>query len=521
MSPIGAVRVFRTAPFMFNEAKITTDKVANMSKDSHVDNPNGVGFFGLVGMVVSSCIGTGVFALTGQLANVASPGAALIAWVVCGLGFLMLALSLANVGSKRPDLDGACAYAEEGFGPFHGFISGWGYWLSAWLGNVGFGTMIAQVLGSDYCLGTIMPGVFSDPVTGNPAVVGVVVVSLVLWGITFLVIRGVESAAAFNAIVMVIKIASILLFIAFSCFAFNAGVFTADFWGTAARNATIIAANGVELGSVANQVMQCILIMMWVFIGVEGASVMSGRAKRKSEVGSATIIGLIVLLALYIGASVIPYGVVDYADLVAAPKPATISVFEQLAPGWGGAFISWAIIISVCGSWLSFTMLPAEVSSMMADHGLLPKSWGEVNAKGAPQMALIIVGALTEAFIIIATFAADAYTFAISMCTVTIVVTWAYAAAYQVKLSRERGESGQAVIGILALVFQVVGVLFTGWGFLLLACLGYIPGFLFYRKALSESGKSMGKGQAICAVVIAILGIISIPMTFAGIIPVF
>ena len=147
-----------------------------MSHDSHVDNPRGVGFFGLVGMVVSSCIGSGVFALTGQLANVASPGAALVA---C-LGFLLLALSLSNVGAKRPDLDGICAYAEEGFGKFHGFISGWGYWLSAWLGNVGFGTMIAQVLGSDYCLGTIMPGVFSDPATGNPAIVGVVVVHRLL-----------------------------------------------------------------------------------------------------------------------------------------------------------------------------------------------------------------------------------------------------------------------------------------------------------------------------------------------------
>lgn len=79
MSPIGAVRIFRTAPNLFNDANLTTDKVTVMSKDSHVDNPNGVGFFGLVGMVVSSCIGTGVFALTGQLANVASPGAALVA----------------------------------------------------------------------------------------------------------------------------------------------------------------------------------------------------------------------------------------------------------------------------------------------------------------------------------------------------------------------------------------------------------------------------------------------------------
>lgn len=40
-------------------------------------------------------------------------------------------------------------------------------------------------------------------------------------------------------------------------------------------------------------------------------------------------------------------------------------------------------------------------------------------------MALLIVGVLTEVFIIIATSAADAYTFAISMCTVTIATTWA------------------------------------------------------------------------------------------------
>lgn len=31
-----------------------------MSHDTHVDNPNGVGYFGLIGLVVSSCIGSGV-----------------------------------------------------------------------------------------------------------------------------------------------------------------------------------------------------------------------------------------------------------------------------------------------------------------------------------------------------------------------------------------------------------------------------------------------------------------------------
>jgi arginine:ornithine antiporter/lysine permease len=248
---------------------------------------------------------------------------------------------------------------------------------------------------------------------------------------------------------------------------------------------------------------------------------MSKRARKKSEIGSATILGLVVLLVLYICASVLPYGVLPYKDLVAAPKPATITVFESMAPGWGGAFISWAIIISVCGSWLSFTMLPAECTSMMADHGLLPKSWDERNKANAPQMSLLIVAVLTEIFIIIATFAADAYTFAISMCTVTIVITWAFAAAYQVKYSVENHEGLQAFFGVLALLFQVVGVMFTGWGFLLLACLGYIPGMYFYKKAREENGGSVTKAEWAVFAVIAVLGIISIPLTAVGIIPVF
>lgn len=480
----------------------------------------GIGLIGLIGLVVSSCIGSGVFALTGQLANVAAPGSAIVAWLVCGFGFLMLALSLANLGAKRSDIDGIFAYAEEGFGPFAGFISGWGYWLSAWLGNVGFATMVIQVLCG------LNPDLFGMP--DAPNVVVVVLVSVVLWALTFLVINGVESAAVLNAIVMAVKIISILAFILFSTFAFNAGVFTADFWGTlydnalAAGGAMPLGEDAVELGSVSTQVTNCILVMMWVFIGIEGASVMSARAEKKSDVGKATILGLVVLLVLYIGASVLPYGVMPYEELMVLDKPATVGVFEYLAPGWGGTFISIAIIISVLGSWLSFTMLPAETSSLMSEHKLLPDSWNKMNKKNSPQMALLIVGVCTQVFLIIALMAADAYTFAISMCTVTIVVSWALAAAFQVKYSLEKKEMGQVVIGVIALLFQVIGVMFTGWGFLLLGCLGYVPGIIFYAQARKAAGhKGLSKGEWIATAIITLLGVVSIPMTFMGIIPVF
>ena len=482
------------------------------------EEKKGLGLLALVGMVVSSCIGSGVFATAGQLANAASPGGALVSWLIAGLGFAFLALALANLGAKRPEIEGLFQYASAGFGDFWGFVSGWGYWLSAWLGNVGFATMVAQTLAG------AMPAVFSTGEAGVPNVMAIVAVSAILWIITFLVINGVESAAALNAIVMVVKVASILVFIGFCIISFNAGVFTEDFWGTMSRNVAIMAQNGAELGGLSDQVINCLLIMMWMFIGIEGACVMSARAEKKSDVGKATIIGLLVLLVLYIGASVLPYGVMPYEDLIAAPSPATVTVFETLAPGWGGNFLSIAIIVSVLGSWLSFTMLPAETSSDMCKEHLLPASWNKMNAKGAPQMALIIVGVCTQVFFIIASFAADAYTFAISMCTVTIIISWTLAAFYQIKIGLEDHDTLNLVFGVLAALFQVVTVILSGWTFMLLACLGYIPGFIFYAQARKEAGAEgigLNKTEMILAVVISILGIISIPMTFAGIIPVF
>ena len=104
----------------------------------------GLGLFALIGLVVSSCIGSGIFALTGQLAEAASPGGALLGWLVAGIGFLTLALSLVNLSKKKPELTGIFQYATEGFGPLAGFVSGWGYWLSDWVGSVAFATMMCR-----------------------------------------------------------------------------------------------------------------------------------------------------------------------------------------------------------------------------------------------------------------------------------------------------------------------------------------------------------------------------------------
>lgn len=474
------------------------------------EKKKGIGLIGLIGMVISSCIGSGVFAITGQLAGVASPGAVLIAWLIVGVGFLALAFSLNNLTEKRSDLHGIFSYADAGWGPLAGFISGWGYWLSAWLGNVAFATMMMSTIG--YFYPAFLPG---------NTIPCIIIAFIVMWALTYLVIRGVESAAFLNAIVMVCKVAAIAVTLIFGIFLFNAGIFTADFWGNVYDNAVAAGQYGpgaAPLGGVGTQIFNCMIIMMWCFVGIEGASVVSSRAARKTDVGKATLIGFICLMLIYVGASVLPYGYMSSTEVAALDYPALVYVFSSMAPGWGGPFISIAIIISILGSWLSFTILPAETTSEMADYKLLPASWGKLNSHNAPSMSLLIVGACTQAFLIVLLFSADAYDFAFSMCTVAIVITWAFAAAYQAKWGVQNKNMVQAAIGFVAVAFQVIGVLFNGWSFLLLTCVGYIPGFFIYVKARKDYGNAITMGEKVCMGVVSALGVLSLVLLAMGVI---
>ena len=427
-----------------------------------------------------------------------------------GVGFLALAFSLNNLTEKRSDLHGIFSYADAGWGPLAGFISGWGYWLSAWLGNVAFATMMMSTIG--YFYPAFLPG---------NTIPCIIIASIVMWALTYLVIRGVESAAFLNAIVMVCKVAAIAVTLIFGIFLFNAGIFTADFWGNVYDNAVAAGQYGPDaapLGGVGTQIFNCMIIMMWCFVGIEGASVVSSRAARKTDVGKATLIGFICLMLIYVGASVLPYGYMSSTEVAALDYPALVYVFSSMAPGWGGPFISIAIIISILGSWLSFTILPAETTSEMADYKLLPASWGKLNSHNAPSMSLLIVGACTQAFLIVLLFSADAYDFAFSMCTVAIVITWAFAAAYQAKWGVQNKNMVQAAIGFVAVAFQVIGVLFNGWSFLLLTCVGYIPGFFIYVKARKDYGNAITMGEKVCMGVVSALGVLSLVLLAMGVI---
>jgi hypothetical protein len=64
-----------------------------------------------------------------------------------GVGILSLAFVYQGLSTRQPELNsGPYAYAKAGFGPFIGFNSAWGYWISAWIGNVSYAVVMFSAL---------------------------------------------------------------------------------------------------------------------------------------------------------------------------------------------------------------------------------------------------------------------------------------------------------------------------------------------------------------------------------------
>ncbi len=338
-------------------------------------------------------IGSGIFALPSQMAGSAAPGPLLIGWVITGVGMLMLAFVFQTLAQRKPEVDGGVyGYARAGFGNYIGYTSAFGYWASAWMGNVAYLVLLFSTLG--YFFPAFEGG------TTRPAIIGA---SILLWIVHFLTLRGVQTAAFVNVIVTIAKIVPILTFIGIAIVGFKAGVFTADFWGHHTE------VDGNPLGSTTDQVKNMMLVTVWVFIGIEGAAVYSQRAKKRKDVGRATVVGFLGVLALLLAVNFLSYGLMEQAKLAGLEDPSMAGLMEQQVGSWGAGFISIGLIISLLGALLAWVLLCAEILRIPAQDAVMPTVFGRENAHGSPAAALWLTNGCVQVVLILTLFASSTY----------------------------------------------------------------------------------------------------------------
>ncbi|UUY10113.1 arginine-ornithine antiporter [Pseudomonas sp. J452] len=441
------------------------------------DSSNKLKLGALVALVVGSMVGGGIFSLPQNIAASASAGATLIGWLITGVGMLTLAFVFQTLANRKPQLDGGVyVYAKAGFGDYMGFSSAWGYWISAWIGNVSYMVLLFSTLG------------YFFPVFGEGNTLpAIICASVLLWLLHFLVLRGIKEAAFINTVTTIAKMVPLALFIVIAAIAFKMDVFTGDFWGE----------SNTELGSVMDQVRNMMLVTVWVFIGIEGASIFSARAEKRSDVGKATVIGFVGVLLLLVLVNLLSQGILAQAQLSGLKNPSMAGVLEHVVGPWGAMLISVGLIVSLAGALLSWTLLCAEIIFSSAKDHTMPEFLRKENVNHVPVNALWLSNGLIQLFLVITLFNDATYLKLLYLATSMILVPYFWSSAYAVLLA-VRGETyendaGQRnkdlLIALISTIYAVWLVYAAGVQYLLLSALLYAPGAILFAKAKRELGQ--------------------------------
>ena len=441
-----------------------------------------LGLPALTAMVLGSKVGAGVFQLPARFATQTGVQGALIAWAVAGLGMLSLAFVFQRLAVRRPTLDnGVYVYAREGFGAYPGFLSGIGFWASACAGNAFYWVLIMTTLSQ------LFPGL--APYLGQGDTwLAFGLSTAAIWGFYLLIRRGVREAAGINAVVTVAKIVPLVLFLVLAVAYLDPAVLAANLTGG------YDPPGGASLFA---QVQGTMLVTVFVFLGIEGASVYSRYARKRSHVGRATVLGFSSVLALFASISVLSYGLLPRAEIAALPQPSIGGVLEAAVGPWGGTFIRVALIVSVLGAYLAWQLLAADVLYAAAKDRDLPRALARTNARGVPATAVLWTSALVTAILFAVQFVDDALDFSLDLTAALALAPLALASGYalRIALRREgyddvpsRTRRGDVAVAAVSTIYTLFLLWAAGYVFLLLACVLLAPATLLYVRARRERG---------------------------------
>lgn len=459
-----------------------------------MNNQQGLGLFKLTCFAIGTTLASGVFSMFSDMAkNGAGTLAVLLGWAIAGVGMYGLAMCFNRLSLVRPHLkSGIYAYAREGFGEYIGFNSAWGYWISAILSQVSFATLLFAALGRFIPL-------FAD---GNN-LASIICASLLIWTFTLMVAGGVQEAVTINAVIVIAKVVPILAFIALILLlgAFDPEIFLANF-------------RGEDTGfSLSHQVFETTYTTVWIFTGIEGAVVISARARKTATAGRATALSFLTLLVLYVLISVLSMGVMPRSELAELDSPAMAALLGTVAGPFGEVLINLGVIISIAGAMFAYTIVSADSAFAPAVCGCFPRFLKKENRKGAPINALLLTAGIIQALLIIVYFQSSTYQALYTLATSAIMIPFVLSALYCLKTTvddfrfdRNNVHIGIWLISVIGTVYGFWMLYATGMNNVVISAMIFAPGVFFYGfsriqngQKLFESKWDIGAFAVICA----------------------
>ena len=331
----------------------------------------GIGYAGLIILVLNSVIGAGIFALP---AAVSAKAGILSPWLflIVGLLVITVVLTFAELASYFKDSGGPVLFTTTAFGPLVGFSTGWILFISRMTAFAANTTVMAVYLGA------VWPW-FSEGI-GRTLLIVVVCSAL-----TFANYIGVKDGVRTMAVFTFFKLAPILLLIALGLqyvdadILFPAALPTID-----------------DLGGTT-------LLLVYAFVGFEGATIISGETKNpkktmpKALVTTIIATGILYFLIVLVYISVLPGAGDSGATL--------IDVGRELMGPAGVVLITLAAAFSIGGNLSSIMLAVPRLTFALAEERLLPRWFGHIHEKySTPSNSILLLGGLGLVFALSGSF---------------------------------------------------------------------------------------------------------------------
>ena len=465
-----------------------------------------LGVIALMGIVVSAMMGGGIYSLPQNMAENASAGSIIVAWLVTGLGVWFIANTFRILSTAKPELkNGLYTYADAGFGKFIGFFVAYGYWICNCFALVAYSILTMETI-----------NYFFPYFSGGNNIPAIIAGSVITWLMFLLTLNGAKQTGTLSVIGTISNLVPIMIFIIALVTIFKFSVFMTDLWGTR---------GGVDLNfsfeNVMPQVRNTMLVTLWLFIGIEGAVVVSGRAKSQNVVRKSTTLGYIITLLLYFLVSLLPLGVYPQSQVAGMANPSAAQIMNEQFGSWGGDIINFGVLVSVLSSWLVWMLMLGEMPFAAAQNKAFPKVFLKENKKNAPNFALLVTTIIIQVILILSYFAGNAWDTMISITSVMSLPCYLACTLYLFKVVMKNDypekifakKNNALITGALGSIYGLWLVYAAGLNYMMIACIIYAIGIPIYAVSVKENNKTepiFTSKEKIIAVIVILLGIAGI-----------
>jgi APA family basic amino acid/polyamine antiporter len=330
----------------------------------------------LMALGVGAIVGTGILTLIGVGAGLAGP-AVLISFGLAGLVCACAALAYAELSTIMPASGSAYAYTYASLGEVFAWVVGWSLILEYSL------VVSAVAVGWSAYAVPFLSGIGIDlplALTVGPHVEGGLVnlpAIFIIGIVTSLLLLGTRESATLNAILVLVKIAALVGFVALALPHFDAANFSP------------FMPNGFGAPFVQTGVMAAAAIIFFAFYGFDAIATAAEETKRPERDLAIGIVGsMVICTLLYIGVAAAAIGASPVTSFSDSAEPLA-HILRNLGQGAAAQWIAAAAVVALPTVLLAFLFGQSRIFLGMARDGLLPNRLARISKRGVPKVVTI------------------------------------------------------------------------------------------------------------------------------------